>query len=379
MNIIVLNLLKNPSDDPFILCPIYLLLIAIINFEQLTTPAEAQSSKTEFDNLHINSNVFEQLLPVLLKEPQPIELIKTVKKMQQHTEKPLKNNGRPSAKNNRKAFDSKTEIITTDDFDKKHHHHHHRHHHRHGHSSHHHRHGHSSHHHRHGSHHRHDSHHQHHHHHRPHHHHHRHRRYSYSPYSEYSDYSHDFHRDYHHNQSVKLPRIITPRPLKIITPTPSKINTSIYRDIGINTGNETKIMRDSSVTVDFVDVPNIADKRLEQIPVVRRTIIVEPYPAQPSSQIIVKPRTDMIGKVRLGKNIKLNGNDETIVYPSTSFTTKKIKKKKTNMINNNIIDDLHLDDISDDDDDDDKKKNGSSKTKIFKNITRQKIKNAFYN
>ncbi|CAF4345190.1 unnamed protein product [Rotaria sp. Silwood2] len=293
--------------------------------------------------------------------------------MQSYTEKPLTNGDRLPAKNNRKAFDSKTEIVSLNYSDKKHHHHHHHHHRHHGHSSH--RHRHSPHHHRHGSH--------HHHHHRHHPSHHHHRRYSYSPCSEGSEYFSEIHRDYHHDhhyQSVKLPRIITPQPLKIITPTPQKFNTSIYRDIGINTGNETKIMRDSSVTVDFVDVPNLADKRLEQIPIVRRTIIVEPYPAQPTSQIIVKPRSDMIGKIRLGKNTQLNGDDETIVYPSTAFMTKKLKKKKINIVNNNIIENLHLDDISDNDDDDDDKKKKSSKTKKPKIIiTGQRIRNAFYN
>ncbi|CAF3696986.1 unnamed protein product [Rotaria sp. Silwood1] len=293
-------------------------------------------------------------------------------------EKPLTNGDRLQTKTNRKAFDSQTEIISLKDSDSKHHHHHHghnshRHHHKH--SSHHHRHG--SHHHRHGSHHhRHGSHHHHHHHHhrRPHH-----RRYSSSSCSSCSDYFSDIHRNHHHNHSIKLPRIITPQPLKIITPTPQKTNTSIYRDIGINTGKETKIMRDSSVTVDFIDAPNTGDRRLEQIPVIRRTIIVEPYPAQPTSQIIVKPRTDMIGKVRLEKNIQVNNNNETLIYPTTSLITKKIKQKKTNIIDNNIIENLNLDDINNNDDDDDYKMKKSHRTKIIKKIPSEKIKNAFYN
>ncbi len=107
----------------------------------------------------------------------------------------------------------------------------------------------------------------HHHHHRSRHHHHpRHRshhrhRHSYSPCSECTYYSHDVHHDYshnhpHHSHSTPFPRIITPRVPKIITPTPAKINKTMYRETGVNTGNETKIMRDSSVTADLEDLPS---------------------------------------------------------------------------------------------------------------------------
>lgn len=44
--------------------------------------------------------------------------------------------------------------------------------------------------------------------------------------------------------------------MRIITPTPNKTNTSVYREIGINTGTETKIMRDSGVTADLADTPS---------------------------------------------------------------------------------------------------------------------------
>jgi hypothetical protein len=119
---------------------------------------------------------------------------------------------------------------------------------------------------------------------------------------------------------------------------------------------------------------------LEKIPIVRRTIIVEPYPAQPTSQIIVKPRGDMIGKIRLGKNTQLNGENETIIYPSSAFMRKKTKtsktktpkkKKKSTIINNNIIEDLHLEDVNDDD--------SSISLKKMNLSTRKTIKNAFYN
>ncbi|CAF3244889.1 unnamed protein product [Rotaria socialis] len=293
--------------------------------------------------------------------------------MQHYVEKPQTNGYTKTTKMNPKKIDDKTDV-SLNSSERKHHHHHH-----HEHSSHHHRH--NSHTHRHNSHHhhRHTSHHHHHHHRRPHHHHYHHHR---SPsYSDDSYDSYDYHRGHyldHHHQSSRLPRIVTPQLPKIITPTPRNTNTSIFRDVGINTGTETKIMKDSGVTVDLVDVPNLADRRLEQIPVIRRTIIVEPYPAEPSSQIIVKPRADMIGKVRLSRNMHFDGDDATTVYPSTSFMTKKPKKKKSTIVNNNRIEDLNLNGIHGDDDDADKR-NRNGKTRKTKIVAGTKIRNAFYN
>jgi DNA helicase TIP49 (TBP-interacting protein) len=84
----------------------------------------------------------------------------------------------------------------------------------------------------------------------------------------------------------------------------------------------------------------------------------------------------MIGKIRLGKNTKIDGENETIVYPSTAFMTKKTKKKKKKLIVNNImIEDLHLEDVNNDDQDSVKTK----KSKISKISAGKTIKNAFYN
>jgi hypothetical protein len=118
----------------------------------------------------------------------------------------------------------------------------------------------------------------------------------------------------------------------------------------------------------FVDV---RDDRLEQIPVVRRTIIVEPYPAEPTSRITVKPRTDTTGKIRLGKNEKKNGDNETVMHPSTTFTNKKSKKKtNTTESRNNIVEDLTLEDVNDDHDESERSKK--------KKTTSKSVKNAFY-
>ncbi|CAF1576651.1 unnamed protein product [Rotaria magnacalcarata] len=293
--------------------------------------------------------------------------------MQHYVEKPQTNGYTKTKKTNPKIFDDKTEVSLNDsEIKHRHHHEHNSHHHRH--NSHPHRHN-SHHHHRHTS--------RHHHHHRPRHHHHHHHHHHRSPsYSDDSYDSYDYHQGsysdhHHHHQYTSLPRIIVPQLPKIITPTPRNTNTSIFRDVGINTGAETKIMKDSGVTVDFIDAPNLADRRLEQIPVIRRTIIVEPYPAQPTSQIVVKPRTDMIGKVRLGRNMHLDGDGETSVYPSTSFMTKKPKKKKSTIVNNNRIENLNLNGIHGDDDDDKRNRNG--KTRKPKIVGGTKIRNAFYN
>ncbi len=90
----------------------------------------------------------------------------------------------------------------------------------------------------------------------------------------------------------------------------------------------------------------------------------------------MKPRADMVGKIRLGKNTNLDAANETIVYPSSAFVTKKKskKKKKSTLVNNNIVEDLKLEDINDDDDD-----NQGIKTKTRRTSTRKTIKNAFYN
>jgi hypothetical protein len=49
---------------------------------------------------------------------------------------------------------------------------------------------------------------------------------------------------------------VTPRFPKIIIPTQRTIATTTYRETGVNTGHETKIMSDSSVTADLGDLPS---------------------------------------------------------------------------------------------------------------------------
>ncbi len=111
-------------------------------------------------------------------------------------------------------------------------------------------------------------HHHHRHHSRRHHRHQHHRRRSYSPCSTCSDRSrNDFHSDigpnyqhhhhHYHRKHSEPVKIITPRPYIPRTISPPKITRTFYRDTGIGTGLETKIMKDSSVTADLEDVPSI--------------------------------------------------------------------------------------------------------------------------
>lgn len=120
------------------------------------------------------------------------------------------------------------------------------------------------------------------------------------------------------------------------------------------------------------------ERRLDKIPIVRRTIIVEPYPAEPSSKIVVKPRSDMIGKIRLGKNGGLSGeHGETIIYPTTAFMSKRSKsKKKGTMVNNQLIEDLHLGDL---DDSLTKRRNKNKRMLSKVPVEKVAIRNAFYN
>jgi len=125
----------------------------------------------------------------------------------------------------------------------------------------------------------------------------------------------------------------------------------------------------------FYFLLDVRDNLLEQIPVVRRTIIVEPYPAEPSSQIHVKPQSNLTGKIRLGKNQKLNEDGETIIYPSSTIVmNKKTKKKKKTTGNNN---DLKLEDVNDIHDDETENMN-STKKNTGRASSKKNAKNAFY-
>jgi hypothetical protein len=99
-----------------------------------------------------------------------------------------------------------------------------------------------------------------------HHQHRRHRRDSYSSCSTCSGSSYDaFHSDvgynhHHHSQhqySEPVHKIITSRPYKSRTPSPPRTHRSTYRDTGVGTGREKKVMRDSDVTTGFEDVPSM--------------------------------------------------------------------------------------------------------------------------
>ena len=119
---------------------------------------------------------------------------------------------------------------------------------------------------------------------------------------------------------------------------------------------------------------DVRDPRLEQIPVVRRTIIVEPYPAEPTAQIVVKPQSNMIGKVRLNREQGGLGGDEFFVPPTSSFFTRKPKKQKRA----SDVDELRLEDVNDDYHDDNDRKTPNRKI-VGPAFGKANVKNAFYN
>jgi hypothetical protein len=123
---------------------------------------------------------------------------------------------------------------------------------------------------------------------------------------------------------------------------------------------------------------DIRDNPLKQLPLARLTTIDESYPVPPSSQITTKPRTDMNESIRLGKKEKVNGDGETIIYPSTTFMNKKSKKKKRiTATNDNKKEDLQREDVNESDGNDNL--NAKSKKKKLNRISSNKFaKNAIY-
>jgi hypothetical protein len=121
--------------------------------------------------------------------------------------------------------------------------------------------------------------------------------------------------------------------------------------------------------LDFISLLDVRDNRLEPFPVVRRTIIVEPYPAEPTSQILVKPQSNMTGKIRSSNNV-----DDVLAHSTTTHSTKISKKKKKK---GKTIEDLRLEDVNEDHNDGN---NGtkSKKTSLSKTIAAKHVKNAFY-
>ena len=66
---------------------------------------------------------------------------------------------------------------------------------------------------------------------------------------------------------------------------------------------------------------DVRDDRFEQIPIVRRTIIVEPVPAPPTSTIVVKPKTKVIADVHV------SGQDVSNKSNPKGAAGRNIKKK----------------------------------------------------
>ena len=102
-------------------------------------------------------------------------------------------------------------------------------------------------------------------------------------------------------------------------------------------------------TRDF-HVLDVRDDREEQIPVVRRTIIVEPYPATPNTQIMLKPNAAQAGQGLSVETMDISGGNDQRQYQSTEALSKRSKKKKTTTGRDNArTGDLRLEDVNDND------------------------------
>ncbi|UJR27745.1 hypothetical protein I4U23_009020 [Adineta vaga] len=157
----------------------------------------------------------------------------------------------------------------------------------------------------------------------------------------YNHHGHHHHHHLHHTELIPGHFVLQP------TPTHMRSSTKLYRDSGVATEHQLKIMKDSSVTADLEDITNDHNNSLHQVPIVRRTVIVEPYPAEPSTQIIVTPRMETIRKFRSDDNLHINEDHEKILYPRPPSVTKKTKRKKsTTESRDNILEDLNLEDVN---------------------------------
>ncbi len=119
------------------------------------------------------------------------------------------------------------------------------------------------------------------------------------------------------------------------------------------------------------------DTSFQEVPIVHRTVIVEPYPAEPSSHIVVTPRLERMGSFHLDNYQYIHNDNDRMHKPSTTVTKNKKSKKKKNTTESkdNIIEDLNLEDV-----------NGDafsitepSTNRRYKVFKKTPVENAFYN
>ncbi|CAF0736678.1 unnamed protein product [Rotaria sordida] len=235
---------------------------------------EANPPKAKFDNLFPNSTVTETSLPTLTKAPDTNDLIRTIVDKEKTFKKNLPTGTSTTKNPNRKRpHDSETGSSAIISRHRRHR-----------------------------------------------------RRHSHSSCSTCSSRSsNDFHSDVNYNPRhyqqqypESISNTITQQTSKTHTRIPTKTTKEIYRDRGLE------------------DIPNVYDNRLEQIPVVRRTVIVEPYPTQSNSDIVITSHTDKTGKNRLNKNQTNEIN-----------TNSKIKKRTIESSDNTMVD-IQIEDVNDD-------------------------------
>ncbi|CAF0745972.1 unnamed protein product [Adineta ricciae] len=225
----------------------------------------------------------------------------------------------------------------------------------------------------------------HHHQHRSHHHSRHHRQRSHSPCSIcsreefYSDVGHDAHRSHHHHHHHPHPELIPTHFVIAPPPIPVHAPTKLYRDSSVATEHQLKITRDSSVTADLEDISNEHNNSFHQVPIVRRTVIVEPYPAEPTSQVVLTPRTTAIRKFHSDDNLNVNGDNDKILYSHAPSVAKKSKRKKSKTESrDNIIEDLDLEDVNELDHSNSRADSRKRTKKLIKTSATKTISNAFY-
>ncbi|CAF3360407.1 unnamed protein product [Rotaria socialis] len=226
-------------------------------------PVEVKQPNAKFDNLFPNSIVTEETLPNLTKAPETNDLIRKIMAHETTAEKrsPHRSSRRKNA-NRIKPFDREaaSSIISSSNHQSSGSHHHRR----------------------------------------------RRRRHSYSSCSTCSNDSYDRYlsdanfnpRQDQKQDPTSLSLNFTPQIPETTTNNPQKTNKQSYRDTGYGARKTDNIYNTNGLE----DIPNARDYRVEQNPVIRRTVIVEPHPTQSNSIAVANPRIDKTKQKTTEKN-----------------------------------------------------------------------------
>ncbi|CAF1940898.1 unnamed protein product [Rotaria magnacalcarata] len=227
------------------------------------TPVEVKQPKAKFDNLFPNSTATEESIPHLTKAPETNDLIRTI--MAHETTAGKRSPHRSSRRkpsNQIKPFDqvADSSIVSSSKHQSSDSRHHQR----------------------------------------------RRRRHSYSSCSTCSNNSYDRYpsdvnfkpRQYQKQNSSSLSLNFTPQTSETSTNNRQKTNKQSSRDTGYGARKTDNIY----TTNGLEDIPNARDNRVEKNPVIRRTVIMEPYSTQSNSTAVVNPRIEKTKQKTTEKN-----------------------------------------------------------------------------